>query len=143
MRVGSSSGRVVLLLTGSLLASVIGCSPAPPPKPLAPASASVEVPAEPPSPATKEDVVTGKDCLKAQKLCAGGACDVTVQNGCDAAATCDAFATAKCKSSTQLLEAKGRKRATIPAKTDDTINVTAECSEGEVVYTDLTDLKCK
>lgn len=150
MRVGFRSGRVVawsstwelgLLAVGWL--GSWGCSPPPPKVEPAVSASTPEPPSEPPVVPTKEEIPSGKDCLKAQKLCAGGACDVTVQNQCDEPATCDAFVTAKCKAATQFLEAKGRKRATIPAKTDDKINVTAECSEGDVVYTDLTDLKCK
>jgi len=92
---------------------------------------------------SKEDVDSGKDCVKAQSLCGGGACDVTVQNGCAEPVTCDASIVVKCRDKTDFQEAKGRKRGTIGAKADDTLNVSAECNSGEVVHTEFGQLKCK
>jgi hypothetical protein len=120
----------------------MGCAPAAPPPIPQPSATVAPVPDTPEVP-SKEDVSSGKDCVKAQSQCGGGACDVTVQNGCDAPVTCDATLVVRCRDKTDFQEAKGRKRGTVGAKSNDTLNVSAECNSGEVVHTEFGQLSCK
>ncbi|MBL9024456.1 MAG: hypothetical protein JNL21_19830 [Myxococcales bacterium] len=139
MRAG---GFLHLLVSSSfLVACASGAAPAE--EAQASASAVAPPPEPPPEPAGPEPVETGQACATATKECGGGSCTIKLKNDCEAPLTCDAFALLRCRTPTELVEAKGRERKTFPAKTTDDLIVTASCTEGDPVQTELTDLKCK
>jgi hypothetical protein len=124
------------------------CGGAPPPPPLAdPAPGPVEdddaaEAAEPAAP-VKEPVSAGKDCVKAEAECGGGVCLVTLKNGCEQPVTCDLFVTAICQAKTDRVEARARKRDTFAAKTDGPMSAEAKCSDGNVIHTEVQELRCE
>ena len=122
-----------------------GCGPAPAPAkpPETPPAAPAATEPEAPAPPSKEDLQTGKDCVKAQSECSGGVCTATLKNDCEQAVTCDLAITTTCKSGTTMLEAAGRKRDTFAAKSDGELKVGAKCNEGDVVRTDVKSMSCK
>ncbi len=109
------------------------------------ASASVAAPEpEPPSePPPPEPVETGHACATATSECGGGSCTIKMKNDCEAPLTCDAFMMLRCRTPTELVEAKGRERQTFPAKSADDLVVSANCTMGDPVQTSFTEMKCK
>jgi hypothetical protein len=109
------------------------------------ASASVAAPEpEPPSePPPPEPVETGHACATATSECGGGSCTIKMKNDCEAPLTCDAFMMLRCRTPTELVEAKGRERQTFPAKSTDDLIVSANCTMGDPVQTSFTEMKCK
>jgi hypothetical protein len=91
----------------------------------------------------KETVQTGEDCVKAEAQCGGGLCTADLKNDCDQAVTCDVAITNTCQSGTAMVEAKGRKRDTVAAKSTGRIQVEARCNEGEILHTELKSMICK
>lgn len=129
----------------AVCAAALGCASGTPTTDVAQASASAPpaAPEPPPEPAGPEPVETGQACATATKECGGGSCTIKVKNDCDKPLTCDAFALLRCRTPTELVEAKGRERQTFPAKAADDLIVTATCTMGDPVQTELTDLKCQ
>jgi hypothetical protein len=84
-----------------------------------------------------------KPCLKGEAACGGGVCDLTVKNDCDAPLTCDVVIVSSCKTNTGFGEARGRKRATFAAKAPDKLNIGALCTEGDVMRTQVSEIKCQ
>jgi hypothetical protein len=125
-------------------AALLGCVSAPPPPaptPAAPAPPTKTTPAEP---VAKESIDTGSDCVKAQSQCDGGECVLTIKNGCDQAASCDAAMTTTCKSPVgEMVEAARRKRQTFAAKTDGEIRLVGDCQGGEILRTAMKSIACK
>lgn len=87
--------------------------------------------------------MTGSDCVKAEAQCDGGECVISVKNGCEQAASCDATMTTTCKSSTEMIEAARRKRVTFAAKTDGEIRLVGDCASGEILRTAMRSILCK
>jgi hypothetical protein len=108
--------------------------PSPTPKPVAPA---------PPPPPEKVKVETGKDCAKAEATCSGGLCDVEVDNGCAEPVSCDVTATAVCKTDAEMLDAQGRGRGTVPAKSKGKLSAVADCTRGVVMTTSVKEMRCR
>ena len=94
-------------------------------------------------PAEPEPVQTGHACATVTGECGGGFCTVKIKNDCDQPLTCDAFALLRCRTPTDLVEARGRERKTFSAKAADEVVVQAKCTEGDPVQTELTELKCQ
>lgn len=142
MRIGTKPRRALLGL--GAFTTLLGCAAAPPP----PAPA-VPVPAppaktQPAEPAAKEPIDTGSACVKAESQCDGGECVLTIKNGCDQAASCDAAMTTTCKSPVgEMVEAARRKRQTFAAKTDGEIRLVGDCQGGEILRTAMKSIVCK
>jgi hypothetical protein len=130
--------RCTLLLGSALLAA---CAAEPPPKPAANADPIAAKPAE--LVMAKAPLKTPKPCLTGESSCGGGVCDLVVKNGCDGPLTCDVSITSACKTNTGFGQASGRKRATFAAKADDKMNLAAYCVDGDVVRTEVADIKCQ
>ena len=128
-------------LAFATLAALVGaCSPPPPPpKPPPPPPPIDTTPVEP----VKEALACNLECAKADALCAGGVCNITLKNSCEQPITCDLFIVANCRSGSDLVEAKARKRETFAAKTDGEMSLAANCAQGEVVRTEAKELQCK
>jgi hypothetical protein len=130
-----------------LVASGTGaCAPSTPTTvetPEASASAVAPEPEPPSEPAPPEPVETGHACATATSECGGGSCTVKLKNDCEAPLTCDAFMMLRCRTPTELVEAKGRERQTFPAKTPGELSVSTTCTMGDPVQTTFTELKCK
>src|SRR5690349_9306261 len=92
----------------SLCCLVWGCSTPKTTSEVPVASASVaaepEAPSEPPPP---EPVDTGHACATATSECGGGSCTIKMKNDCETPLTCDAFMMLRCRTPTELVEAKG------------------------------------
>jgi hypothetical protein len=142
MRIGTKP-RSVLLGLGAF-AALLGCAGAPPP----PAPAAVK-PAQPAKttgaePAAKEPIETGSTCVKAESQCDGGECVLSIKNGCDQAASCDAAMTTTCKSPVgEMVEAARRKRQTFAAQTAGEIRLVGDCQGGEILRTAMKSIACK
>ena len=111
--------------------------------PQASTSAPTPEPEAPPIPDEPEPVETGHACATATSECGGGFCTVKLKNDCDTPLTCDAFALLRCRTPTELVEARGRERKTFPAKVADEVVVQAKCTDGDPVQTELTKLTCQ
>jgi hypothetical protein len=123
---------------------VLGCAGAPPPP--APAAAPPAPPAKPTAaePAAKESIETGSACVKAESQCDGGECVLSIKNGCDQAASCDAAMTTSCKSPVgEMVEAARRKRQTFAAGTEGEIRLVGDCQGGEILRTAMKSIVCK
>ncbi|MEP7124331.1 MAG: hypothetical protein ABJE95_25610 [Byssovorax sp.] len=130
-----------VLLGSSAVAALLGCAGAP-----APTVAPPALPAKPTAaePAAKEPIETGSTCVKAESQCDGGECVLTIKNGCDQAASCDAAMTTTCKSPVgEMVEAARRKRQTFAAKTDGEIRLVGDCQGGEILRTAMKSIVCK
>ena len=132
--------RSVLLSLGAF-AALVGCGSAPPPPAPAAAQPAKATAAEP---AAKEPLDTGSDCVKAESQCDGGECVLSIKNGCDQAASCDAAMTTTCKSPVgEMVEAARRKRQTFAAKTEGEIRLVGDCQGGEILRTAMKSIACK
>jgi hypothetical protein len=141
MRFGGLPG---LLAISSVLSACSSGTPASSgDAPQASASAAAPEPEPPPTPAEPEPVQTGHACATGTSECGGGYCTIKIKNDCDTPLTCDAFALLRCRTPTDLVEARGRERKTFPAKAADEVVVQAKCTEGDPVQTELTELKCQ
>jgi hypothetical protein len=111
----------------------------------APATAPEQGPAAKPGEPlmTKAPLESPKPCLKGESSCGGGVCDLSVKNDCDGPLTCDVAIKSSCKTNTGFGEASGRKRATFAAKAADKLNIAAMCTEGDVVRTQVSEIKCQ
>jgi hypothetical protein len=124
--------------------ALLGCAGAPPPPAPTPASPAPPTRTTPAEPAAKEPIATGSDCVKAESQCDGGECVLTIKNGCDQAASCDAAMTTTCKSPVgEMVEAARRKRQTFAAKTDGEIRLVGDCQGGEILRTAMKSIVCK
>ena len=127
---------VSIAIASSALAA---CSP-PPPK---------EPPKEAPKPAPtaeeipKEPVDTGKPCAKAEAQCGSGVCAIHMENGCEAAVTCDFVVEMVCQAETDLVTAKARKRETFAAAAKEGVSLAADCAGGRIVSTKVGSAVCK
>jgi len=128
-----------LRLLGCALLLAAGCGAPPPPPPAAPAPAP---PPAAPLPPEKVAADTGKPCAKAQALCDGGLCTVDIDNACDQPVSCDMSAAATCKTDAEMIEATGRGRGTIAAKSKGQLTAAADCTRGKVMMTQMKDLHC-
>ena len=133
-----------VLLGSVAFAALLGCAGAPPPpapvapQPSQPAKTAVA------EPAAKEAIDTGSECVKAESQCDGGECVLSIKNGCDQAASCDAAMTTTCKSPVgEMVEAARRKRQTFAAKTDGEIRLVGDCQGGEILRTAMKSIACK
>ncbi len=118
-----------------------GCGGAPPAPPAAPAPPPTE--SAPSAPPSAEPVDTGKDCATAQGRCGGGACNVTVKNGCDQAVRCELEISATCESQSGTAEAGGKERQGFAPGTSGDLGAQATCTDGRVVRTEIRKLSCK
>jgi len=91
---------------------------------------------------TKAPLKSPKPCLTGETSCGGGVCDLVVKNACEGPVTCDVFVASSCKTNTGFGQAGGKKRVTFAAKTDEKVNLSAFCTEGDVVRTELTEIRC-
>jgi hypothetical protein len=142
MTIGTIPRNTLLRLVACT--ALLGCAGAPPPP--APAPPAPEPPAKttPAAPAAKEPIETGSDCVKAESQCDGGECVLTIKNGCDQAASCDAAMTTTCKSPVgEMVEAARRKRQTFAAKTDGEIRLVGDCQGGTILRTAMKSIVCK
>lgn len=126
------------------IAIISGCASAPPPPPPAPAApAPVEAVPDEPAPIEKVPVETGRDCATAVAECGGGVCLITMKNGCEVPITCDLFISASCRANTTMVEARARKRDTFAPKTDGEMSAEAKCTDGDVIHTEVQELRCE
>lgn len=139
------AGGLLLPLLSLCLLPLAGCSSSKTTSETPESSASVAAPEpEPPSePPPPEPVETGHACATATSECGGGSCTVKMKNDCETPLTCDAFMMLRCRTPTELVEAKGRERRTFPAKSADDLIVSANCTMGDPVQTSFTEMKCK
>jgi hypothetical protein len=117
--------------------------PAPPAQPAAPTAPEPEPASSQPAAAEKEKVSSGMECAPAEAECQGGVCSVTLKSGCDQPITCELAIVANCKSGSSMVEAKARSRGTVPAKSEGKLSAAANCTEGQVVNTELQELRCR
>jgi hypothetical protein len=122
---------------------VAACSAPPPPPPAAPLPDPTAMAPRVEPHMSKDPVSLGKPCATGEAVCGGGVCDLTVKNDCDAALTCDVFVSSSCRTSTEIGEARGRKRGTFAAKEVGKLNVPALCPDGNVVRTAVAEVKCQ
>ncbi|MEZ4297714.1 MAG: hypothetical protein R3B70_22345 [Polyangiaceae bacterium] len=129
----------------SLACAAGGCSS--PPPPADPTTDPPKVEQKEPDPEPMEipvdPVESGKDCAKATSQCAGGVCEVTLDNTCDAPVTCSLAMVTVCQAQTSLVQAKGTTRDTIPAATKTKMALSANCNDGRIVSTRVETLECK
>ncbi len=133
---------ITLLLGASVW---LGCAASPAgggAEPTASASVAPE-PEPPPGPAPDEPVETGHACATATAACGGGSCTLKLKNDCEAPLTCAASMLLRCRTPTELVEAKGRERQTFPAKGAGEVVISANCTMGDPVQTSFTELKCQ
>ena len=132
------------LSCASALAVLSGCASAPPPPAPVVTPPASPAPATKLEPAVKEPIETGSECVKAESQCDGGECVLTIKNGCDQAASCDAAMTTTCKSPVgEMVEAARRKRVTFAAKTDGEIRLVGDCEGGQILRTAMKSIACK
>ena len=135
--------RSVFLGSGAF-AALLGCAGAPPPPPTAAALTAPPAKSTAAEPAAKEAIDTGTACVKAESQCDGGECVLSIKNGCDQAASCDAAMTTTCKSPVgEMVEAARRKRQTFAAKTEGEIRLVGDCQGGEILRTAMKSIACK
>ncbi len=94
-------------------------------------------------PATPEEIETGSDCATAKGLCEGGVCTVDVNNGCEAAVSCQLEAMALCRDGNATGEARGKGRDTIAAGESSQIQAQGDCEGRQTLATQLVNLSCK
>jgi hypothetical protein len=137
--------RNLHLVSGAFAALfLLGCGAAPPPPAPAALPPAQTAKATAPEPAAKEPIETGSECVKAESQCDGGECVLSIKNGCDQAASCDAAMTTTCKSPVgEMVEAARRKRQTFAAKTDGEIRLVGDCQGGEILRTAMKSITCK
>lgn len=131
------------LLVTAALSALLGCASAPPPPPSPPPPALAPPKPVAPEPPVKEPVETGSACATGEAQCDGGECVLFIKNGCEQAVSCDATMTTTCKSSTEMIEAARRKRATFAAKTEGEIKLVGDCASGEILRTAVKSISCK
>ena len=121
--------------------ALCACGPSKPPATTAPTATAQAT--EPPGPPTPEAIDTGKDCAKATTECAGGVCLAKVDNQCDQPVTCQLDMLATCSAATTSGDARGKGRATIPAKTASEFSARGDCEGGSVQLTTAESMSCK
>lgn len=132
-----------LVVFGGLMVTAACSSPAPPP-PKDPGPPPVETakPAEPQE-IPSDPVDVGVACVKAEARCAGGVCELTMDNACDKPQTCEFAMLTVCQAQTDLVQAKAKRRDTFAAKTKDKVSFAADCAGGRVVSTKVESASCK
>lgn len=113
---------------------------APPPAEAAPATSLAPVSDTPPASAP---VDTGKACATAQGRCGGGACSVTIKNGCDSSVRCELDVLAQCEAQSGSAEATGKGRDSFAPGASGDLGANATCADGRVTRTEVSKLVCR
>lgn len=142
------SARAWFGSVGSLgVALGLGACSSPPPAEPAPqptaTAAAAPATAEAAQEIPKEPVASGKDCVKAESQCGGGVCALTLDNACEQPVTCALAIVTVCEDNHDLVQVKGRSRATFPARNKGELSVPARCTSGNPVSTRVDALECQ
>jgi hypothetical protein len=93
--------------------------------------------------AESETIDVGFDCAKAEAVCEGGVCTVTVNNTCEGPITCELKILSLCRSETDAGEARGAGRGTAPPGKTTEIQAAAKCEGREVAGTQVDEMTCR
>ncbi len=127
-----------------ILGSSIACGPSQGPhEPALSASVSAEPPPPPPGPPEPEKVETGHACASASAVCDGAVCTLKLKNECEAALTCNASMLLRCQAGTDVIEARARGGKTFPQKSEAELHLSANCTTGAIVQSNVSELTCK
>lgn len=86
---------------------------------------------------------TGHACASASAVCDGAVCTLKLKNECEAALTCNASMLLRCQAGTDVIEARARGGKTFPQKSEAELHLSANCTTGAIVQSNVSELTCK